>query len=52
MTLQDVKDAHQKWVQGRDYTYAILGDLKDLDLKYLATLGPVQVVSQDELFGY
>jgi predicted Zn-dependent peptidase len=52
MTLADVKAAQEKWVKGRDYTYAILGDLQDLDTKYLSTLGPVQVVSQEELFGY
>ena len=52
MTLADVKAAQEKWVKGRDYTYAILGDLKDIDTKYLATLGPVQVVSLEELFGY
>ena len=52
MELQDVKAAQEKWVKGRDYTYAILGDLNDIDTKYLASLGPVQVVSQEELFGY
>ena len=52
MTLDDVKAAQEKWVKGRDYTYAILGDLQDIDTKYLATLGPIQVVSLEELFGY
>ena len=52
MTLADVKAAQEKWVKGRDYTYAILGDLKDIDTKYLAGIGPVQVVSLEELFGY
>ena len=52
MTLADVKAAQEKWVKGRDYTYSILGDLKDIDTKYLAGIGPVQVVSLEELFGY
>ena len=52
MTLADVKAAQEKWVKGRDYTYAILGDVKDLDTKYLAGIGPVQVVSLEEIFGY
>ncbi|MBR1576434.1 MAG: insulinase family protein [Bacteroidales bacterium] len=52
MSLQDVKATQEKWVKDRDYTYAILGDLKDIDLKYLSSLGPVQVVSLEELFGY
>ncbi len=52
MTLEDVKAAQQKWVAGRTYTYCILGDIQDLDLNYLKTLGPIQTVSQKEIFGY
>ena len=52
MTLEDVKAAQQKWVAGRNYTYAILGDIADLDTDFLKTLGPVKVVSLEEIFGY
>ena len=52
MTLDDVKAAQQKWVKDRKYIYGILGDIKDLDMNYLRTLGPVQTVSQEEIFGY
>ena len=52
MTLADVKAAQEKWVKGRTYVYGILGDIKDLDLNYLKTLGPIRTVSQEELFGY
>ena len=31
MSLEDVAAAQEKWVKGRDYTYAILGDVADLD---------------------
>ena len=51
-TLADVVATQQKWVKDRHYTYAILGDIKDLDTKFLATLGPVQVVSLEDIFGY
>ncbi len=51
-TLADVVATQQKWVKGRNYTYAILGDIKDLDTKFLSTLGPVQVLSLEEIFGY
>ena len=51
-TLADVVATQQKWVKGRNYTYAILGDIKDLDTKFLATLGPVQTLSLEEIFGY
>lgn len=52
MTLEDVAAAQQEWVKDRSYTYAILGDIADLDTKYLSTLGPVKVVSLEEIFGY
>ena len=52
LTLADVKAIQEQWVKGRTYTYAILGDIKDLDVKYLKTLGPVKVVSLEDIFGY
>ena len=52
MTLEDVKAFQQKWIKDRDYTYGILGDIKDLDMDYLRTLGPVKEVSLEEIFGY
>ena len=52
MTLDDVKAVQKKWIKDRDYTYMILGDIADLDLGYLKTLGPVKTVSLEEIFGY
>ena len=52
MTLADVTAAQRKWVKDRSYTHAILGDIKDMDSKYLSTLGPVRVVTLEEIFGY
>ena len=52
MTLQDVKSTQEKWVKDRTYIYGILGDIKDLDMNFLRTLGPVRTVSQEEIFGY
>lgn len=52
MTLKDVKAFQEEWVKGRSYNFAILGDIKDLDMDYLKTLGPVKVVSTNEIFGY
>lgn len=52
MTLADLKTIQQEWIKGRTYTYCILGDLKNLDQEYLRKLGPVQVLSQQEIFGY
>ncbi len=52
MSLEDVAAAQEKWVKGRDYTYAILGDVADLDNEFLKTLGPVKVVSLQDIFGF
>ncbi len=52
LTMEDLLATHAKWVKGRTYWYAILGDPADLDLNFLKTLGPVQQVSMEEIFGY
>ncbi len=52
MTLDDVKAVQEKWVKGRSYTFGILGDKNDIDMKYLRSLGPVKEVSLEEIFGY
>lgn len=52
MTLEDVKAIQQKWVAGRSYTYAILGDSSDMDVNFLKTLGPVKSVTLEDIFGY
>jgi predicted Zn-dependent peptidase len=52
MTLQDVKAFQEKWIKGRKYIYCILGDEKDLDLKNLESYGPIQRLSQEDIFGY
>lgn len=52
MTFEDVKAVQQEWVKNRRYTYAILGDIRDLDTAFLRTLGPVKTVSLEEIFGY
>lgn len=52
LTLEDVKKTQEEWVKDRTYTYGILGDIKDLDTKYLKTLGPVEILTLEEIFGY
>ena len=52
LTLDDVKATQEKWVKDRTYAYGILGDIKDLDTAYLQTLGPIQVLTLEEIFGY
>ena len=52
LTLEDVKETQKTWVKGRTYHYGILGDIKDLDTKYLSTLGPVKTLTPEEIFGF
>lgn len=52
MTMADVLACQQKWVKGRTYIYGILGDVNDLDMDYLKTLGTVEQVSLDQIFAY
>lgn len=52
MTLPEIKAFQEKWVKGRNYTYCVLGDEKDIDLKSLQQYGPIQKLTQEELFGY
>ena len=52
MTMDDLLATHERWIKGRTYVYAILGDPTDLDLGFLKTLGPVQQVTLEEIFGY
>lgn len=52
MTLEDVKKTQDEWIEDRTYVYGILGDIKDLDTDYLKTLGQIEVLSLEDIFGY
>jgi predicted Zn-dependent peptidase len=52
MTLENVKAFQRKYVRNKPLTYCILGNLKDLDMNVLESLGPVTVLTQEEIFGY
>ena len=52
LTMDDLVATQQKWIKDRRYIYGIVGDVNDLDLEFLRTLGPVQILSLEEVFGY
>ena len=52
LTLDDVVAFQQSNIKDRPYTYCILGDKRDLDMKYLRSLGKIKFLSQEEIFGY
>ena len=52
MTLNDVKSFQEKYVKNKPFTYCILGDTKDLDMEALKEIGPVKILTQEDIFGY
>lgn len=52
LTLDDVKAFQEKWVKGRKYTYCILGNEKELDLKTLSNYGAITRLTTEDIFGY
>lgn len=52
MTLPAIKAFQEKWIKDRKYVYVVLGNEKDLDMKGLSEYGPIQKLSQEEIFGY
>lgn len=52
MTLKDIADFQKQWVKGRTYVYCILGDKKDLELDKLKAVGPIEELTQEQIFGY
>jgi predicted Zn-dependent peptidase len=51
-TFGDIKAFQQQYVKDKPYTYCILGDTKDLDMKTLQEIGKVTILTQEEIFGY
>ena len=47
-----MKTFFDKEVKGRTYHYTVIGKQAGMDLKVLEKLGPVTVLSKEELFGY
>lgn len=52
LTLADVVKFQEKWVKGRNYTYCVLGNEKDIDMKRLSSYGNVTRLTTEQIFGY
>jgi predicted Zn-dependent peptidase len=52
ISIEDMKAFFDKEVKGRTYHYAVIGKASGVDLKVLEKLGPVTILSKEELFGY
>ncbi len=51
-TLTDVRNFQQTHVKNLPYTYCILGDEKTIDFDKMATFGPIEKLTQEQIFGY
>ena len=52
LTLTDIETFQKENIKPLVYNYAVLGDLKKLNQKPLQQLGPVRVLTQEQIFGY
>ena len=52
MTFDDLKAFHTKYVKGKNYNMAVLGDRGKLNFQALSKYGKVKELNLDELFGY
>ncbi|MEZ4739744.1 MAG: insulinase family protein [Flavobacteriales bacterium] len=52
ISIEDMKTFFDKEVKGRTYHYAVIGKESGMDLKVLEKLGPVTILTKQELFGY
>lgn len=51
-SMKDLHDFFNTYVKDKKYTYCIVGNLKDLDMKALKEIGEVKEVPLKDLFGY
>ena len=51
-TLKDIVDFQKKHVKGQKYSYAILGNIEDLDLDKLRSMGRVVILTLEDVLGY
>ena len=52
MTLQDLLNFQQQWVKGRHYNICVLGDPAQLNQQCLQSMGPVKMLTTEDIFGY
>jgi len=51
-SVEDLKKFQEANVKDRKYSYLVLGDRKKLNMEYLKTIGTVEELSLEQIFGY
>lgn len=52
LSLADLNQFFQQHIQGKNKVYLVMGKKEDLDWRVLESLGPVQELTAEQLFGY
>ena len=52
MTMTDLQNFHQSYIQNGDYTVLVLGDKDKIDLESLKKYGDVEFLTLEDIFGY
>lgn len=52
LTAQDLKNFQEQYVKDRCFTYLVLGDKTKVDMDYLESLGQLQELTFEDIFGY
>ncbi|MEG1585238.1 MAG: insulinase family protein [Bacteroidales bacterium] len=47
-----LKGFHDQYIKGAKYNYCLLGNVNELDMKFVNSIGQVKKLSLEELFGY
>jgi predicted Zn-dependent peptidase len=51
-SISDLKNFFDTYVKDKKYTYCVVGNLKDIDMKTLKSFGDVSLLPVKDLFGY
>jgi len=50
-TFEDMIDFHRRHLGDHPFRYIVIGRVKDMDMDYLKTLGPVTILTEKNVFG-
>jgi predicted Zn-dependent peptidase len=52
LNFEDIKNFQQEYVTKKPRTFVVLGNTKEMDMKFLKTIGKVKVLKLEEVFGF
>ena len=52
LNLHDIKQFQKEYVTGKPRTFVVMGNTKEIDMKYLKKIGKVKVLKLEQIFGY